>query len=126
MNNARNTRCIVRSVVLKFTGTKRLLKGHLLIHKVIDCVGLVAVGYDSLVAENTNGRIYNKVRVNHFGFIKGLCSYALAVLDKYSVTAVFASSHNEISDNGFLSVGRFSQHDTSAMVGEGVKFLFKS
>ena len=41
----------------------------------------------------------------------------VALLYKNSVSAVFASAHDEICGNSFLSVGAFADNDSSANIG---------
>ena len=114
MEDTRDTGCIVGSVVLEFACAERLLKGLLLVHKVVDSVGLVAVCDDELVAENSYGSIDDEVRIGEFARVKSLCADSLAVLNENSVAAVYASAHDEVSCNSVFSAVRLAYNDTSA------------
>ena len=53
-------------------------------------------------------------RVCHFGRVKGLGPDAVFGLHKDSVPAVFAASHNKVSDDGGLSVFAPAQKNAAA------------
>ena len=57
----RNSWSKVGSVVLELSCAERLLEGVLLVHELVDSIGLVAVGNDELVAENSYGSIDDEV-----------------------------------------------------------------
>ena len=116
MHDTGNSWGIIWSIRLKLSGTQSLLESHLLIHKFENCVGLVAVGYDGLVAKDTNRSVDNQAWVNQFGRVKSLCTDTCAVFYKHAIAAVFASSHNEISGYRILSVFRLTDDNASARV----------
>ena len=44
-------------------------------------------------------------------------NYLVTLLNKNSVSAVFASAHNEIGCNRFFAVAGFADNDSSAYIG---------
>ncbi len=124
MDDARNSWRVVGSVVLKLAGAQGLLKGLLLVHKVVDSVGLVAVCDDSFISHNTDRSIDYQVRIGHFGRVKRLCADTISLLHKRAVAAVLASAHDKVSNNRLFAAGRFPDKDSPAVVFHAVQFLF--
>ena len=122
-DDARDSRGEVGLIVLELAGAECLLEGHLLIHKLIDSIGLVAVGNDGLIAEHANGIVDDKVGIGHPRLVECLGTHSLALCYEDAVAAVLASTHNEVCGDSLLCVGGLTDYDTSAVVGEGVKLF---
>ena len=52
VHHTRNTRCIIRTIRLKLSGSQCLFKSLLLVHQFIDRICLISVSHDSLVAQH--------------------------------------------------------------------------
>ncbi len=102
--DSRDTGRIVGSIVLELSCTEGLLKCKLLVHKLVDSVGLVAVCNDELAAEHSHGSIDNEVGIGELARIERLSTDSVTVLNENAVSAVLASSHDEVSRNSVLSV----------------------
>ena len=63
VHDTRYSGCEIGSIVLILSCSERLLKGLLLVHKLVDGIGLVAVGNDGLVAKNSYGRVDDKMGI---------------------------------------------------------------
>ena len=95
---------VVRPIRLELSAAKGLLKGLLLVHQLVNRVGLVAVGDDRLVAEHADRRVNNQARIRQLRRIKRLRADALTVRDEHAVAAIHASTHNKIGSHGTFSI----------------------
>ena len=116
MENTGDSWCVVRSIRLEFTGAQGLLKGHLMIHAVIDGVGLVAIGNDGFVAKYADGCVDDKAWIRQLGRIKCLGADAFTLFHKDTVTAVDTAAHNEISSDCMCSIRSESENDSAARI----------
>ena len=73
------------------------------------------------------GMIYDEAGITELLLIKGSCLYSVILgnLDKDTVSAVDAPSHNEVSTYGILSVSTFSYDYSSSRIGIGSQARFK-
>ena len=92
MHDAGNPWCIVGAVRFKFPAAQGLLKGHLVVHALIDGIRLVTVGDNGLVSQHPHRSIDDQAGIRQLCRIKGLGADAVAILHKYAVAAVLASS----------------------------------
>ena len=104
MHDTGNTRCIVRTVRLKLSGAKRLFKGLLLIHQIINGICLISVCNNCLVTQHADRSIDDQTWIFELGRIKCLCADALTILYKHPISAVHAATHNKICGHGIFSV----------------------
>ena len=114
---ARNSGSVVWRVVLVLACAKRLLKGLLFIHQLVDSVGLVAVGNYRLVAKLSNGRVDDKVRVGKLAWVGSFGLYAVSRFGENAVARVHASAHDEVRRYSALAIGRLAYYNASAGVG---------
>ena len=125
MHDTGDSRCIVRSVRLEFSGAQGLLKGQLFVHSLVDSICLVTVGHDDLVTKDTYGCVDDQTGIFQFGRIESLGTDSLSLCHEHTITAVGASSHNKIRGYGIFTVRRASDHDTSAGISITFQFLFQ-
>ena len=116
--NARNPGCVIGAVGLKLPGIEGLHIALPLQHKVPEGIGLVTIGHNGgdaiLIGNSADRMIDDEGRVCHFGRVKGLGPDAVFGLHKDSVPAVFAASHNKVSDDGGLSIFAPAQKNAAA------------
>ena len=125
MHDTGDSRCIIRSVRLEFSGAQGLFKGQLFVHPLVNSVCLVTVGHDGLVAQDTYRRIDDQTGIFQFGRIESLGADTLSLCHKHTIAAVGASSHDKISGYSIFTVCRASDHDTSAGISIAFQFLFQ-
>lgn len=101
------------------------LKSKLMIHSLINGICLISVSYDCFVSQYTYRCIDDQTRICKFGRIKRLGTDSLTILYKYSVSAVLASAHDEISCHCFLTVCGTSNYNSSARIGILFQFFFQ-
>ena len=116
MKYTRYSRCIVRSIWLKLTISKRLLKGISLLHILENSICLITICYDSICTTNSYWCIYDKAWILKLCWIKCFCSYSLAFCYEYSVTTVLRTSHNKVSNCCLLTIWSTSNNDTSSWI----------
>ena len=96
---------------------------HLLVHQVVDGVGLVTVGHDGLVAEHANGIVNDQMGINHLRLVKGLGAHRVTLNLEHAVAAVDASAHDKVGGDRLFAVGALADHNASAVVGKRVQFV---
>ena len=101
------------------------LESHLLVHQVVDGIGLVAVCDDGLVAENTYRSVNDKVRIHHLGGVERLGADTFAILNENAVAAVLTSAHDKVSGDCLLTVRGLADDYSSAVICKGIQFLVK-
>ena len=123
MHDTGDSRCIIRSVRLKFTGTQRLFKSQLMIHSLINGIGLIAIGHNGGVAQGTHSIVDNQMRV--FQLFGVSCHGAQAALNqvKHAVAAVFAAAHDPVCHHGLIALGAAAQHNAAAGIFVGLQQL---
>ena len=104
----------VRAVGLEGAAAQGLFKGEPLLQPLIDGVGLITVGNDGGVAEDTDRGIDDQGRIHHLGGIKGLGADAGTVLHKNPVPGIRASAHDKVCDHSLGAVFRSTEDDASA------------
>ena len=123
MHDAADTRGVIRCVGLELSCAQSLLERALLVHHLVNRIGLVAVRDNRLIAENTYRRINDQARVGKLRRIKCLRADSVSVLYKNTVAAVYAPSHNKISSNRIFAVCGSAQYNPSSGIRVALKFL---
>ena len=94
--------------------SEALLKGFSAGHKSVDRIGLVTVCNDCALRKSSNRSVDNEARILKLALVKSFCADSVAVLNKYAVTAVLTSAHNEIGDYGIGAVRCSAEHDSAS------------
>ena len=116
MDNTGDSRRPVRTVRLISACTKALFKCELLVHALIDRVGLIAVRNDRLRSENSDRRVDNEARVFHLRFVKCLRADSLSVSHEDAVAGVSAPAHDKVCSYRAFSVSAPAEHDAAARI----------
>ena len=115
-HEAADTRCPVRTIRLEFTCLKCFLEGVAILQEIIDGIRLITVGHDQVITDLTDRAVDDEARVLDLAGVCRIDGDGVTILDKYAVSGVCATTHDEVSDGDGLSICGLADHDATARV----------